>query len=207
VGAVINFDVPRAPKDYIHRVGRTARAGRGGRAITIMSEHDIELVQNIEHRTSTLEWAAPPGKVCGGGANVAPGTHSNCLILLEKQMTELDLPEADVLKALNEVTAAHREALMVLRPPQTTTDFRFRLANPAVVSVWARHTVLNRHPLWPAQRDQQEETPDPGTRRRPAKLFLWPVLTRRRSVPRSLTSQEIHGDDEAPAPAKKAKAA
>jgi len=29
-------------------------------------------------------------------------------------MTELDLPEADVLKALNEVTAAHREALMVI---------------------------------------------------------------------------------------------
>jgi len=55
VGVVINFDVPRAPKDYIHRVGRTARAGRGGRAITIMSEHDIELVQNIEQRTSTSE--------------------------------------------------------------------------------------------------------------------------------------------------------
>jgi len=42
-------------------------------------------------------------------------------------MTELDLPEADVLKALNEVTAAHREALMVLRPPRIATAFQFSL--------------------------------------------------------------------------------
>ena len=51
VGAVVNFDVPRAPKDYIHRVGRTARAGRGGRAITLMCENDIALIQNIEGKT------------------------------------------------------------------------------------------------------------------------------------------------------------
>ncbi|KAG0263225.1 putative RNA helicase [Actinomortierella ambigua] len=47
---VLNFDVPRDPTDYIHRVGRTARAGRGGQAITMVTERDIELVQDIEAR-------------------------------------------------------------------------------------------------------------------------------------------------------------
>ncbi|KAJ2443585.1 putative RNA helicase [Coemansia sp. RSA 2440] len=50
VELVINMHVPRDPDAYIHRVGRTARAGRGGRAVTIMSERDIKLVHNIEAR-------------------------------------------------------------------------------------------------------------------------------------------------------------
>ncbi|KAG0009911.1 hypothetical protein BGZ80_001941, partial [Entomortierella chlamydospora] len=47
---VMNYDIPRDPTDYIHRVGRTARAGRGGQAISIVTERDISLVQDIESR-------------------------------------------------------------------------------------------------------------------------------------------------------------
>jgi len=48
VDVVINFDMPMHSKDYIHRVGRTARAGRSGKAITLVSQYDIELYQRIE---------------------------------------------------------------------------------------------------------------------------------------------------------------
>lgn len=48
VDVVINYDVPAHSKDYIHRVGRTARAGRSGRAITLVTQYDIELYQRIE---------------------------------------------------------------------------------------------------------------------------------------------------------------
>eukprot|EP00039_Didymoeca_costata_P006091 m.87398 g.87398 ORF g.87398 m.87398 type:complete len:429 (+) comp13106_c0_seq2:150-1436(+) len=49
VDVVLNFDVPQHSKDYIHRVGRTARAGRSGRAITFVTQYDVEMYQRIEH--------------------------------------------------------------------------------------------------------------------------------------------------------------
>jgi len=48
VDIVINFDIPTHSKDYIHRVGRTARAGKSGRSITFVTQYDVELYQRIE---------------------------------------------------------------------------------------------------------------------------------------------------------------
>lgn len=48
VGVIINYDVPRDPADYVHRVGRTARAGRQGKSITFVGQRDVELVLAIE---------------------------------------------------------------------------------------------------------------------------------------------------------------
>ena len=45
---VINYDVPRDCDDYIHRIGRTARAGTTGRAITFVSEEDQPFFKQIE---------------------------------------------------------------------------------------------------------------------------------------------------------------
>lgn len=52
VDIVINFDIPTHSKDYIHRVGRTARAGRSGRSITFVTQYDVELYQRIERLIS-----------------------------------------------------------------------------------------------------------------------------------------------------------
>ena len=48
------FDPPDDPKEYIHRVGRTARAGRGGMAITMVTQYDIPLMHKIENKISKL---------------------------------------------------------------------------------------------------------------------------------------------------------
>uniref|UniRef100_A0A0D6R2A3 RNA helicase n=1 Tax=Araucaria cunninghamii TaxID=56994 RepID=A0A0D6R2A3_ARACU len=48
VDLVINYDIPRYPRDYVHRVGRTARAGRGGQAVSIVTQYQVKLVHEIE---------------------------------------------------------------------------------------------------------------------------------------------------------------
>ncbi|KAH9298945.1 hypothetical protein KI387_030627, partial [Taxus chinensis] len=48
VDMVVNYDIPTNSKDYIHRVGRTARAGRSGLAVSLVTQYDVELYQRIE---------------------------------------------------------------------------------------------------------------------------------------------------------------
>ena len=48
IAMVINFDVPHDPEDYVHRIGRTARAERDGVAITFVSDEDIYSFKQIE---------------------------------------------------------------------------------------------------------------------------------------------------------------
>ncbi|GJR87753.1 DEAD-box ATP-dependent RNA helicase 10-like protein [Tanacetum coccineum] len=48
VDMVINYEIPTNPKNYIHRVGRTARAGRSGIAISLVNQYDLAWYTNIE---------------------------------------------------------------------------------------------------------------------------------------------------------------
>jgi len=50
---VINHNVPALPKDYVHRCGRTARAGRSGRAVTLVSQYDVEVLLTIEEHVGS----------------------------------------------------------------------------------------------------------------------------------------------------------
>lgn len=57
VDLVVNYDIPTNSKDYIHRVGRTARAGRSGKSVTMVTQYDVELFQRIEGKPLFLTHA------------------------------------------------------------------------------------------------------------------------------------------------------
>jgi ATP-dependent RNA helicase RhlE len=51
---VINYDVPEVPEDYVHRIGRTGRAGNKGRAITLLTaaeEHTMRAIERLTGQT------------------------------------------------------------------------------------------------------------------------------------------------------------
>ncbi len=61
VSHVVNFDVPSEPESYVHRIGRTGRAGRDGVAITFVEPREHRLLRNIQRATGlTIEVATIP---------------------------------------------------------------------------------------------------------------------------------------------------
>jgi ATP-dependent RNA helicase DeaD len=59
VSHVINYDLPSSAEVYVHRIGRTGRAGREGVAITVLDPREQRLLRNIEHLTKAKVVVAP----------------------------------------------------------------------------------------------------------------------------------------------------
>ena len=62
INLIINFDVPGSAEDYVHRVGRTARADKTGIAISLINEHDMDKFDKIEKliEMEVLKIPVPP---------------------------------------------------------------------------------------------------------------------------------------------------
>ncbi|KAJ6833186.1 DEAD-box ATP-dependent RNA helicase 10 [Iris pallida] len=87
VDLVINYDIPTNSKDYFHRVGRTARAGRSGLAITIFNQYEVEWFMQIE-------------KLLGRKLPEFPAEEQEVLVLLErvsdaKRMAQMKVKESN----------------------------------------------------------------------------------------------------------------
>jgi ATP-dependent RNA helicase RhlE len=76
VSHVINFDLPNVPEDYVHRIGRTARAGAPGVAIAFCSDEERSYLREIEKltRVSIRVIPVPPAVSAGTAANRPPET-------------------------------------------------------------------------------------------------------------------------------------
>lgn len=67
ISLVINFDVPNAPEDYVHRVGRTARANTKGEAITLINKDDMRKFNRIERLVGPVIEMKPNPESIGPG--------------------------------------------------------------------------------------------------------------------------------------------
>lgn len=73
ISHIINFDLPRCPEDYVHRIGRTGRAGNTGIALSFVAPKDRSLVKRIEQFTGskmihqTIPGLEPKSKMEGHG--------------------------------------------------------------------------------------------------------------------------------------------
>lgn len=88
VSHVINYDVPVAPEDYVHRIGRTGRAGNQGQAITIVAPVDESSMRSIERLTGQavrrivpesfpgLDSGRPPASPVKSFARLTPARNS-----------------------------------------------------------------------------------------------------------------------------------
>ena len=78
ISHVINFDLPRQAEDYVHRIGRTGRAGRTGIAVSFAGMREGGLVKNIERYTGNrIEVHTLPGlraktEACSGSSVCKP---------------------------------------------------------------------------------------------------------------------------------------
>ena len=84
VSHVVNFDLPNVPESYVHRIGRTARAGAEGIAISLCDGEEMPFLRDIEKliRQSipmtdrrTHKDSEPPAAKSAAGRSHAPGTH------------------------------------------------------------------------------------------------------------------------------------
>jgi ATP-dependent RNA helicase RhlE len=92
VGLVVNFDLPNEPESYVHRIGRTARAGAEGKAVSFCSEEELDFLREIEKvikmpipRWDDHEWHQPAlaerhsrsGRGAAGSTGGAPAGNRN----------------------------------------------------------------------------------------------------------------------------------
>ena len=69
---VINFEMPNVPEQYVHRIGRTARAGREGLAVSFVSEEELYYLREVEKITRTRVDVLPAPDGCEAIVRPAP---------------------------------------------------------------------------------------------------------------------------------------
>ena len=131
---VVNFDVPASPDAYVHRIGRTGRAGREGVAITLAEPRETRMLRNIEQHTKQkirteqvptvrdLKARRLDATRDSVRAAVEDGSLDQYRALVESLASELDIVDvaAAAVKLVHQATAtgSDEEEIVSVQPPR-----------------------------------------------------------------------------------------
>ena len=118
VDAVISFDAPKTLASYLHRVGRTARAGKKGTALTFMEESDRKLVKTIAKRGANLKARIVPGNIVAEWHKKIEDMEDQIIQVNYEERTERQLQKAEMEATKAENMIAHA-AEIHSRPAKT----------------------------------------------------------------------------------------
>jgi len=114
VSHVINYDLPSSAEVYVHRIGRTGRAGREGAAITILDPREQRLLRSIEQHTKAKVTVAPVPSVADLHARRLERTKAAVKEALEAKGLEEFKPVVDALAESGNAEAVAAAALKLL---------------------------------------------------------------------------------------------
>jgi ATP-dependent RNA helicase RhlE len=162
VSHVYNFDLPEVAESYVHRIGRTARAGAEGLAVSFCSPADMHLLRGIEKLTGI------PLEVAGG---TAPSREAAARPPT-KSRRNAAMPSAS---ARDSGPRAVRRDMARRRPskPEPDRSRRISSARPAT-SVAVRGASAPRHRLSPAPRAGRMPVQEKSRRSRDRRLCRFP---------------------------------
>ncbi len=126
VSHVINYELPNEPESYVHRIGRTARAGASGAAISLCDATEQGYLRDIERLTGTpiavlgAPPAAPnPAKTCGGGCRAAARGDADARECGRRTAPAQPPPQARGLSRFREVGSEWSGASVSCQPGRT----------------------------------------------------------------------------------------
>ncbi|KAI9783129.1 MAG: nucleolar DEAD-box protein required for synthesis of 60S ribosomal subunit [Peltula sp. TS41687] len=122
VETVINYEAPQSHEIYLHRVGRTARAGRSGRACTLAAEPDRKVVKAAvrtakEQGTKVVSRKVDPG-MADAWAKKIEGMQADIEEILKEEKEEKQLAQAEMQLTRGENLIVHKDDIMA-RPKRT----------------------------------------------------------------------------------------
>lgn len=120
VQTVINYDMPAQMEPYLHRVGRTARAGRQGRAVTLVGESDRRLLKAVLKRTppEQVKHRLMPGDVVQQLSETITSLKPEIEQILAEEKEERALRQAEMEAQKGENMIAHQDEIYS-RPART----------------------------------------------------------------------------------------
>ena len=181
VDMVINFDLPSDPEDYVHRIGRTGRAGDSGLAISFAYGRDLYRIQQIERytRKSITELSVPTI------ADVEAGQSGHLIDQITEHLASNPEPrhtrELEILSAKGHDAAAVTEALFELLRRQHRRE---------------RESIPEDHPRAKNKRDPRERAPRSPHDANMQSLHL--NVGKRDGVRPADIVRMLHGDDQLP---------